>query len=64
MSETFAEEVARLQREIGERQMRLSYLVLGDQTKCVSMAPAPNGAPSSMPTGIVLAPTDKRHVDK
>jgi hypothetical protein len=36
MTETFAEEVARLQREIGERQQRLHHLVLGDQSKCVS----------------------------
>jgi hypothetical protein len=28
--ETRAEEIARLQREIGMRQMRLQYLVLGD----------------------------------
>ncbi len=28
--ETFAEEVSRLQREIGQRQMRLQYLVCGD----------------------------------
>lgn len=32
MAETFAEEVRRLQREIGERQARLHRLVLGDPT--------------------------------
>lgn len=34
--ETRAEEIARLQREIGERQARLAYLVLGDQSECVT----------------------------
>lgn len=34
--ETVAEEIARLQREIGERQLRLQRLVLGDPTKSVS----------------------------
>jgi len=33
--ETRADEIARLQREIGERQMRLQRLVLGDPTKGV-----------------------------
>jgi hypothetical protein len=36
MSETMAEEIARLQREIVERQMRLQYLVCGDQREAVS----------------------------
>lgn len=34
--ETWAEEVARLQREIGDRQRRLHFLVLGDQSKGIS----------------------------
>jgi len=37
--ETYAEEVARLQREIAERQSRLFHLVLGDQSKGVSGGP-------------------------
>lgn len=37
MAETWAEEVARLRREIAERQARLHYLVLGDQTQGVSV---------------------------
>lgn len=36
MPETWAEEVDRLKREIAERQARLHFLVLGDQTKGVS----------------------------
>lgn len=35
MAETFAEEVARLQKEIAERQARLMRLVLGDQSVAV-----------------------------
>lgn len=35
--ETFAEKVTRLQREIAERQRELHNLVLGDQSKCVSL---------------------------
>lgn len=36
-AESWAEEVARLRREIGERQMRLEALVLGDPRVGVSM---------------------------
>jgi hypothetical protein len=36
MAETMAEEVARLQREIAERQGRLAALVLGDQRQAVT----------------------------
>jgi hypothetical protein len=36
--ETWAEEVARLRREIAVRQSRLQYLILGDQTKGVSLS--------------------------
>lgn len=36
MSETRAEEIARLQGEIAERQMRLQFLVCGDQREGVS----------------------------
>jgi hypothetical protein len=35
--ETWAQEVARLRREIAERQARLQFLVLGDQTKMVTV---------------------------
>jgi hypothetical protein len=34
--ETKAEEIKRLQSEIGQRQSRLQFLVLGDQTKGVT----------------------------
>lgn len=37
MVESTAEEIERLQREIGERQSRLYFLVLGDQRKSVSL---------------------------
>lgn len=42
--ETFAEEIARLQREIGQRQWRLQYLVCGDPRVRVTVpvAPAPD----------------------
>lgn len=36
-TETFSEEVSRLRREIAERQARLSLLILGDQSKGVSI---------------------------
>ncbi len=36
MSETRAEEITRLQREIGDRLLRLQYLVCGDQREVVS----------------------------
>jgi hypothetical protein len=39
VAETWAEEVTRLQREIGERQARLHFLVLGDQSKGISGGP-------------------------
>jgi hypothetical protein len=35
--ETRAEEIARLQKEIADRQLRLQLLVCGDPMKCVSM---------------------------
>lgn len=38
-AETPAEEIARLQREIAERQSRLLFLVLGDQRKGVHIPP-------------------------
>jgi hypothetical protein len=41
MAETWAEEVARLQREIAERQARLAHLVLGDQRVGVGLPLAP-----------------------
>lgn len=37
MTETWAQEAERLKREIAERQMRLRHLVLGDQSKGVSI---------------------------
>lgn len=37
MAETWTEEVARLQREIAERQSRLQFLVLGDPRVSVTM---------------------------
>ena len=37
MAETWAEEVARLRREIAERESRLRLLVLGDQRVRVTM---------------------------
>lgn len=40
-TETFSEEVSRLRREIAERQARLSFLVLGDQSKGVSISAVP-----------------------
>lgn len=40
MSETYVEEVARLQREIAERQIRLQRLILGDPTQGVTLDPA------------------------
>ncbi len=46
MAETVAEEIARLQREIGERQSRLQFLVLGDP-RIGSEHPKQN----AMPTG-------------
>ena len=36
VSESMAEEIKRLQREIAERQMRLQFLVCGDQREGVS----------------------------
>lgn len=36
--ETRAQEIERLQREIGQRQSRLHFLVLGDRSKGVTMA--------------------------
>ena len=35
--ESRADEIKRLQKEIGERQSRLQYLVAGDPGVCVSM---------------------------
>lgn len=52
--ETFAEKVARLQREIGERQAELAHLILGDQTKCVS-------ASDSSPIFNSLTPAQQQH---
>lgn len=37
-TETYADEIARLQREIAERQARLNFLLLGDQSKGVELA--------------------------
>ncbi len=39
MAETIAEEIARLQQEIGERQSRLQFLVLGDPRIGVHIGP-------------------------
>ena len=41
MAETVIEEISRLRREIGERQMRLQFLVCGDPSKGVSGGPQP-----------------------
>jgi hypothetical protein len=41
--ETKAEEIARLRREITMRQIRLAYLVFGDQGKRVSLPMANTG---------------------
>ena len=37
MSETWAEEVIRLRREIAERQARLDFLIMGNPMECVHM---------------------------
>lgn len=42
MTESFSDKVARFQREIAERQAELHYLVLGDQSKCVTLTPDRN----------------------
>lgn len=41
MPETVAEEIARLRREIGERQSRLQFLVCGDPRVGVHFGPNP-----------------------
>ena len=40
MAETVHEEIRRLQREIGERQSRLQFLVLGDPRQSASIQSA------------------------
>jgi hypothetical protein len=40
MSETFAQEIARVQLEIAERQARLAALVAGDPRVSVTLGPA------------------------
>src|ERR1700682_6249599 len=57
--ETRAEEIARLQREIAERQARLHHLVLGDQTKCVS-----GSSIESMWRNAVSLKTKRDYLDK
>lgn len=51
--ETFADEVARLNREIGQRQLRLQWLVCGDPSVRVHVpiaAPAEGGTEPPPPT--------------
>lgn len=48
--ETRAEKIARLQREIGERQMELQWLVLGSPTVGVGGVAQSQFAPVQRPT--------------
>lgn len=64
--ETTAEEIARLRREIGERQFRLQFLVLGDPRVGVSFGPeglsirdpAPDASRPAVPTGKIFSYPD------
>lgn len=47
MTETVHEEIRRLQREIGERQMRLQFLLLGGPMQSVTILSGKN--PRSVP---------------
>lgn len=46
MMETKQQEIERLRREIGQRQMRLQYLVCGDPGVGVSLSNEPRPLPS------------------
>lgn len=56
MAETVAEEIARLQSEIGQRQSRLHALVLGDPRISVQIGPLESSAPNHLLGGACARP--------